>query len=172
MLRLYADGKILAEKSAGTTAGVAHSDYNLTLGACPDTGRDSQANFYDMRVYSRALTASELASQNTHDPKYTPDSKYVQLWLDFDNIATPAENDDILYGDANCDGGVDMSDAVLIMQSLANPNKYGLNGTDRRHITQQGQLSGDVDLSVEGITSNDALRIQEYLLGKIDSLAP
>ncbi|MBO4492972.1 MAG: DUF4981 domain-containing protein [Ruminococcus sp.] len=172
MLRLYADGKMLAEKSTGTMAGVAHSDYNLTLGACPDTGRDSQANFYDMRVYSRALTASELASQNSPNPKYTPDSEYVQLWLDFDNIATPAENDDILYGDANCDGGVDMSDAVLIMQSLANPNKYGLNGTDSRHITQQGQLSGDVDLSVEGITSNDALRIQEYLLGKIDSLAP
>ena len=28
------------------------------------------------------------------------------------------------FGDTNCDNGVDMSDAVLIMQSLANPNKY------------------------------------------------
>ena len=175
MLRLYADGKMVAEKSAGTTAGVAHSDYNLTLGACPDTGRNSQANFYEMRVYSKALTASELASQNTSLPKYAPDSEYVQLWLDFDNIADAPEDitdPGILYGDANCDGGVDMSDAVLIMQSLANPNKYGVDGTDKNHITEQGQLNGDVDLSVKGITSNDALRIQEYLLGKIKSLAP
>jgi len=175
MLRLYADGKMVAEKSAGTTAGVAHSDYNLTLGACPDTGRNSQANFYEMRVYSKALNASELASQNTSSPKYAPDSEYVQLWLDFDNLVDPPEDiadPGILYGDANCDGDVDMSDAVLIMQSLANPNKYGINGTDKNHITEQGQLNGDVDSSAGGITSNDALRIQEYLLGKIKSLAP
>ena len=44
--------------------------------------------------------------------------------------AASAAAADNLYGDANCDGIVDMSDAVLIMQSLANPNKYGVNGTD------------------------------------------
>ena len=58
MLRVYADGKMLGEKEVGTTAGVAHSGYNLTLGACPDTGRNSQAEFYEMRVYSKALTAA------------------------------------------------------------------------------------------------------------------
>ena len=177
VLRVYADGKMLAEKAVGTTAGVAHSGYNLTLGACPDTGRNSQANFYEMRVYSKALTAAELSSQNTASPAYAPDSEYVQLWLDFDNLADAPDDvtvpdDKTVYGDANCDGGVDMSDAVLIMQSLANPNKYGLNGTDSRHITEQGQLNGDVDTSAKGITANDALRIQEYLLGKVTSLNP
>ena len=78
----------------------------------------------------------------------------------------------IVRGDANCDGTIDMGDAVLIMQSLANPNKYGLDGTDSKHITSQGQLNGDVDVSVKGITSNDALRIQEFLLGKVKELAP
>ena len=84
-------------------------------------------------------------------------------------VAVPA---DVKYGDANCDGGVDMSDVVLIMQSLANPNKYGLNGTDKTHITTKGQTNGDVDISVKGITSNDALRIQEFLLGKVTNLDP
>ena len=65
-----------------------------------------------------------------------------------------------------------MSDAVLIMQSLANPNKYGIDGSDDKHITEQGQLNGDVDISAKGITANDALRIQEFLLGKIKSLEP
>ena len=74
------------------------------------------------------------------------------------------------YGDANCDGEIDMSDVVLIMQYLANPNKYGLNGSDEKHITEKGLLNGDVDKSSEGITANDALRIQEYLLKKVASL--
>ena len=72
-------------------------------------------------------------------------------------------------GDANCDGITDMSDAVLIMQTLANPNKYGINGTHENHITAMGVRRGDVDKSHEGLTSNDALKIQEYLLGKINT---
>lgn len=77
-----------------------------------------------------------------------------------------------VWGDANCDDEIDMSDIVLIMQSLANPNKYGLTGTDESHLTEQGAANGDVDKSSEGITSNDALRIQDYLLKKIADLDP
>ncbi|ORX65004.1 beta-galactosidase [Anaeromyces robustus] len=86
MLRLYVDGKMVAEKSVGTTAGVSSSNYNLMLGACPDTGRNSQGNFYEMRVYSKALSASELSSQNTASPAYAPTDKNVLLWIDFDNL--------------------------------------------------------------------------------------
>ena len=129
------------------------------------------------RICPSTSTAAELSSQNTASPTYAPDSKYVQLWLDFDNLAdapeevTDPENETV-YGDANCDGGIDMSDAVLIMQSLANPNKYGIKGSNEKHITEQGQINGDVDTSIKGITSNDALRIQEYLLGIVKSLEP
>ncbi|WP_024860001.1 glycoside hydrolase family 9 protein [Ruminococcus flavefaciens] len=73
-------------------------------------------------------------------------------------------------GDANCDGQVDMSDVVLIMQSLANPNKYGIGGTDKKALTEQGSANADVDTKVKGVTSNDALMIQEFLLGKVKSL--
>jgi len=96
MLRVYADGRILGERSVGTNSGVAHSNYNLMLGACPDTGRNSQGNFYEMRVYSKALTASELASQNTSSPKYPPNNQNVLLWLDFDNLS---EGDTIEVGE-------------------------------------------------------------------------
>ena len=76
----------------------------------------------------------------------------------------------IKRGDANCDGTVDMSDVVLIMQSLANPNKYGLGGSDAKAITAQGQANGDVDEDVKGITANDALKIQKWLLKSISEL--
>ena len=56
------------------------------------------------------------------------------------------------------------------MQALANPNKYGIDGTAEKHLTAQGKLNGDVDPSVKGITTGDALAIQEYLLNKISSL--
>lgn len=73
-------------------------------------------------------------------------------------------------GDANCDGLIDMSDAIIIMQSIANPNKYGVGGSDSAALTKQGADNGDVDTASPGITTRDALRIQEYLLGKTDSL--
>ena len=55
------------------------------------------------------------------------------------------------------------------MQSLANPNKYGINGTDDHHLTEQGSANGDVE-GRNGITSNDALAIQRYLLHLITKL--
>jgi hypothetical protein len=110
---------------------------------------------------------------------YEKDGKPVKLATSVSNgsvtvgkVATTTEKttDKIVRGDANCDGTVDMGDAVLIMQSLANPNKYGLSGSDSKHITEQGKLNGDVDEEVKGLTSNDALKIQKYLLKSIKEL--
>ena len=74
-------------------------------------------------------------------------------------------NESTVKGDANCDTNVNMSDAVIIMQSLANPAKYGVNGTDENHITEQGKINGDIAGNNDGITNADALAIQKKLLG-------
>lgn len=66
-------------------------------------------------------------------------------------------------GDANCDGKVDMSDVVFIMQYLANPNKYGLDGTEKIKMTIDGLFNGDVNGG--GITVQDAEVLQKKLLG-------
>ena len=104
-----------------------------------------------------------------------PGAGYYLVDVNFSYDVTIKEKEDYdraLYGDANCDGAIDMSDAVLIMQALANPNKYGVSGTDSKHITEKGLVNADVDASSKGLTSNDALRIQEFLLHKIGSLEP
>ena len=75
-----------------------------------------------------------------------------------------------VYGDTNCDGTVELADAILIMQALANPDKYGTSGTDSNHLTEKGRTNGDCDTSVKGLTSNDALTIQLFLLHSISSL--
>ena len=61
-------------------------------------------------------------------------------------------------GDANCDGETDLADAIFIMQSMANPDKYSL--------TEHGRFNGDVYETGHGITANDALEIQNRLLNK------
>ncbi|MBR5683824.1 MAG: glycoside hydrolase, partial [Ruminococcus sp.] len=77
-----------------------------------------------------------------------------------------AEN--IKYGDSNCDGQVDLADAVLIMQSLANPSRYGINGTDERHITDLGLKNADCYMTGDGVTNNDAATIQKFCLNLLD----
>lgn len=57
-------------------------------------------------------------------------------------------------GDANCDSQMDMSDAVFIMQTQSDPDKYSM--------TEQGSFNSD--LSGDGITNSDALTIQKKLL--------
>ncbi|MBR5683101.1 MAG: hypothetical protein IKW96_07455 [Ruminococcus sp.] len=81
-----------------------------------------------------------------------------------ETIGTSTSPDhDVLKGDVNCDGTVDMADAVLIMQALANPNKYGENGTADNHLTAQGKENGD--FNGDGLTVGDAQSIQKQLLG-------
>ena len=167
-IKVYCDGKILGEQDIKTTDGVAASEYPLTLGACPQTNRSSEAEFYEFRVYSKALSESELKSQNTASPAISPDDKCVQLWLDFDNLAENTEPE-IKRGDANCDGNVDMSDVVMVMQASLNPKKYGEDGTSDDRITPLGLLNSEVD-GKDGVNLNDALIIQRFSLKLIDTI--
>ncbi|MDE5770612.1 MAG: glycoside hydrolase family 9 protein [Ruminococcus sp.] len=56
------------------------------------------------------------------------------------------------FGDVDEDGDVNINDAVLIMQSIANPDRYKL--------TEKGRLNADVVNRGDGVTNNDALAIQ------------
>ena len=76
-------------------------------------------------------------------------------------------DDNVFYGDANCDGKINMGDVVLIMQSLANSPKFGLEGTDEAHITRQGMDNADVSERGNGMTNMDALAIQKNILGLV-----
>ena len=130
---------------------------HVDLRDMPDSFRTCEVQVWWSNVW-------DAASEKPIDQPYSIDS------CDFRYLMGGALEQ--LWGDANCDKTVDMADAVLIMQSNSNPNKYGLKGSDKNHITSQGQMQADVDGYPNGVTSADAARIQQYLLGKIDSLAP
>ena len=65
-------------------------------------------------------------------------------------------------GDANGDFNVSVADATLIMQNIANPDDYKIDDALR--------ANADVDGENDGVTSSDALVIQRYLSGSVESL--
>ncbi|MBR5361826.1 MAG: DUF4981 domain-containing protein [Oscillospiraceae bacterium] len=151
---IYVDGKIQGSKQLTGGNGTNRSGYNLTIGACPDTGRNSQAKFSAVRLYSKALSEAELASQNTASPAYAPEDKAVTLWIDFskqpeipevtepETTTTTTETTQTtpekgLRGDVNIDGKVDVSDAVLLARFVAEDT--GAN------VTAKGKANADVN---------------------------
>ena len=66
-----------------------------------------------------------------------------------------------LSGDANCDGKINVSDAVAVLQYIANKGKYPLE--------DWGSTNADCD-GESGITGGDALAIQQYDAGIIEKL--
>ncbi len=93
---------------------------------------------------SSATTVSTSAGGNTDT---------TQVSWDYEGDALP--------GDANLDGKVSTADAVAILQSVANKDKFALK--------ERGKVNGDVD-GIEGITANDALIILKYDAKVIDKL--
>lgn len=69
---------------------------------------------------------------------------------------------DVHWGDANCDGNVDINDSVLIMSHLANKAKYPL--------TDKAVDNGDVYQNGDGISIGDANSIQKFLAKMIPEL--
>ena len=102
-------------------------------------------NFTDrLNEYAAQLTAAK----NMPPVKFSPDGEYIPMLF-----ASEVER----TGDSNNDGTTDLADAIFIMQSLANPDKY--------QLSPLGKFNADVDETGGGITSNDALTIQNRLLG-------
>ena len=74
-------------------------------------------------------------------------------------IVTDAQEQSIRYGDANCDGKVNASDASYILRSLV-----GLDS-----LSAQGYKNANVD-GQSGVSAADASCILRYLVGLLPSL--
>lgn len=74
---------------------------------------------------------------------------------------TTKEND-IMYGDANVDGKLDISDVVAIMCYSAN--------SDASPLSEQGLINADVNERGNGINTSDAVAVQKHLVKLILSL--
>lgn len=66
-----------------------------------------------------------------------------------------------VVGDANCDGGVTLADALAILQFVANEAKYPLSA--------QGMINAEA-YGNDGITAKDSLAVQMYETGAVTEL--
>ncbi|WP_303838714.1 hypothetical protein [Ruminococcus flavefaciens] len=112
---------------------------------CDFTGDGKSGLLYDMQVAALYIDRVVLKNGAQSEPLLEPKGKRS--------------------GDANCDDELSMADSVIIMQSLANPDRFGINGTDENHITEQGIENADIAGDNDGITTTDALAVQLILLG-------
>ncbi len=69
---------------------------------------------------------------------------------------------DVKYGDANCDGDVNMADVATIVQYIGNKDAYSL--------TEQGLDNADVSNRGDGVTGADAYAVQKFIAGELKSL--
>lgn len=106
-----------------------------------DKGRFTVARSEDLEKF-RAIGTGKTVTVNFLD--YKGDQIMVLNSI-------KAESEDIVYGDANCDGTVSIADSTAILQHLGNQDKYGLS--------EQGLKNADID-GKSGVTTEDSLTIQ------------
>ena len=129
-------------------------DYNVYL-------RDENAVVEDTTHPNMTNTTTSPHGENHKTTTTTTahGDKVTTTTISEDDTETTTTTDTV-WGDANEDGEVTLADAVLIMQSLANPNDYSLSET--------GKLNADVSNHGDGVTASDALVIQQVNIDLID----
>ena len=100
----------------------------------------------------------EGSTAQAYAEKY--DRKFVSI--DSEQSSSTTAPPTAVDGDTNGDGNANLADAVLILQSISNPDKY--------RIPESQLVAADVYQRGSGITAMDALCIQKYLLKLIDKL--
>ena len=128
---------------------------------CPETNLELTATL-------RKITTSEGEVTNTViGAGYTDGSKSVKYATSVSDGAVIIGSQqttagDVLYGDADCDGKVGISDVVKVMMYVA--NKTG------NPLSDQGYDNADVYSRGDGVFISDALSIQKKVAQMIDTL--
>lgn len=122
-------------------------------------------DFKDSDIYTFSLLNNDnevfINSNNDRDGQLMQAYAFSQFPKTVE--ITPSSDPD--YGDANVNGKIEIGDAVLIMQAVANPDKYGIGGSDPKALTYEGRNNADCYLPGSDLTSMDALAVQKNLVG-------
>lgn len=125
------------------------SDYCITLDELPD-------------LYSYPISGEEQKPTEKATEKPTAKATEAQTAKPTEKASETAPASGTAtrpdYGDANLDGNINVSDAVAVLQYVANKQKYPL--------TAQGMENADID-GVKGLTGTDAITIQRVDAGLV-----
>ncbi|MBO4877701.1 MAG: leucine-rich repeat protein [Ruminococcus sp.] len=113
-----------------------------------DTGKSGSGKYIVYRVYANSPGERRLAFNEFSETK---DDLLCVTFKVLESKESPKK-----AGDANCDGKITVSDAVAVLQYIANNEKYPLS--------DEGMLNADID-GEKGITGGDAIAIQKMDAG-------
>jgi len=116
---------------------------------CPEV-----RGYFTVKVVGPSAPVSEAESTEIPDETYPQDIT--------SNCVLPYEEAGENIGDANGDNEIGLADSLVILQNIANSNKYPL--------TEEALDKADVFNRGDGLTANDALSIQKYDAKLISSL--
>ena len=145
--------------TTSTTTTTKSTTQSTSATTTVSTTQSTSATTTESTTQSTSATTTASTTQST---SATTTASATSTYPDADKVT--------LYGDSNCDGRINIADTVMILQFMANPDVYGLDGSDKSHITLQGVYNGDVYECGSGLTPSDGLSIQKYLLSIITSL--
>ena len=132
--------------------------------SCPDGYVTEGTNYYDNRhlsKYDGKCYMDSDAEWTTNENTIYGNAAMIFLTAAImSRIEKTADN--IIYGDANCDGNVTMADAAATYQAIGNPDKYSLS--------KQGAKNADCSNTGDGITVADGIAIQKYSAKLLDKL--
>ncbi|MBQ6181440.1 MAG: DUF4832 domain-containing protein [Ruminococcus sp.] len=165
---------------------------NFNIYSAMSTVRLTEGKLYKMEVSDmltgasyqwykdgEAINGTNGKEFELQSPSQTDVGKYSVTVTSADGVKKSADICDVLevvpefeptYGDADCDGDVKMNDAVLIMQSMSNPDRFDVGGSDSNALTSAGKKNADCFEPGSGITPNDALAVQQYLIKLVFAL--
>ncbi len=134
----------------------ANAEYVTTTTAATTTATTTETTTVTEATTSTAATTEITSSATTITTVETTIASTTETTTTAAPVAAP------LYGDANCDGKVSISDAVAILQYIANKDKFPLSAkaADNADVYNRG----------DGITASDALSIQKLDAGIITAL--
>jgi len=153
--------------AAGTGDAIVNFDGTFTVVTDTVTGKSEEL---EAKIGDKSIELQEWWKYSEKDKDgadITVTYNTVTLVYEYDHTG---EETKVVYGDADCDGNVMMNDAVLIMQSLANNDKYGVGGTDENALDEKGEKNADCYDPGSGLSTMDALSVQKLLLELIPSL--
>ena len=115
---------------------------------------------HTIKLGANGISLSDYYSGNT-TPADDDEKTTTTTAVSVSEETTTESESETVYGDANLDGKISISDAVRVLQYIANGEKYSLE--------KQALVNADVDGN-EGVSGKDAAVIQQYDAGIIKEL--
>ena len=142
--------KALGNNGTGLSLSEFYASYASTEGSNLDGGTIVSGG--NVKPTQPATTATSAVTTTTEKATETTVT----------TVSSSATASDIVYGDANGDGKIEIADVVCMASYVGDPKNNNLE--------VQGLVNADVQNHGDGITSGDVLAVQQYLAQIIKSL--